>query len=541
MCGLFSFQDHMISISNFAGMRPRVNAAMLPDTAAQVARNCTLWHGDLRPLKSPLQVVTPAPMASAIKSIYRIGMSLPETQYWMAWTTDVDVVRGIVGGDTSERTYFTGDGVPKVTNLQMATQGGGRYPVNAYALGVPAPTQAPTCVPSASVAPAETRVYIYTYVTAWGEEGAPSPPTKVVLSEGGTVQLGALATAPAGNYNIVAKRIYRSQQTATGDSIYEFVQEIPDANTGFNDTLTGTELGEPLSTLSFAMPPAGLIGLVALPNQIMAGFSGYDLYFCEPNLPYAWPEKYRLTADYPIVGLGVFGSSLLVCTKGSPYLVTGVHPDSMSMERIELDQSCVSKRSIVSIGGGVMYASPDGLVYVGAGGSRVVTESLYTREEWQAMNPATIEGYFHDGKYVGLYAGGGFILNSLEDASLTMFDEAVTAGYTDPVNDALYLAIGGAIKKFNAGVDKSYTWRSKKFQFSARPAPGCARVDADTYPVTFRLYADGAVAFAASVLDERPFRLPSGYRPREVEFELSGTGRVRLLAVADHPKELKIG
>jgi hypothetical protein len=531
----------MISITNFGGMMPRRNPALLPENAAQIARNCVLWHGDLRSLKAAQQVLTPTGIGAAIKSIYRIGMSLPETQYWMAWAGDVDVVRGMIAGDTSERTYYTGDGVPKVTNLQMATQGGNRYPVNAYALGVPAPTQAPSCAASSTADPVETRVYIYTYVTAWGEEGAPSPPTKVVVSESGTVALALLAAAPGGAYNIVAKRIYRSVQTTTGEAVYEFVAEIPDAHTTFNDTLTATQLGEPITTLSYAMPPAGLAGLVALPNGIMAGFEGYDLYFCEPFLPYAWPEKYRLTTDYPIVGLGVFGSSLLVCTKGSPYLVTGVHPDSMSMERIELDQACVSKRSIVSIGGGVMYASPDGLVYVGAGGSRIVTEALYTRQEWQALNPGTIDGYYHDGKYIALYAGGGFILNSLEDSSLTMFDEAVTAGYVDPISDSLYLAIGGNIVKFNAGGDKPYTWRSKKYQFAARPAPGCAKVDADSYPVTFNLYADGVLKHTQAVLDDRPFRLPGGYRPREIEIELAGTARVRFVAVADRPVELKIG
>ncbi|WP_426106356.1 hypothetical protein [Massilia sp. TSP1-1-2] len=531
----------MISISNFGGMMPRRNPALLPDTLAQVARNCKLWHGDLRPLKATLQVVTPAAIGATIKTIHRIGMALPEHQYWMAWSTDVDVVRGMIAADTSERTYFTGNGLPKVTNLQMATQGGASYPVNSYTLGVPAPVQAPTCVPSSIVAPVETRVYIYTYVTAWGEEGSASPPTKISVSEAGTVQLGLLVTAPGGNHNIVAKRIYRSVQTATGTAIYQLVAEIPDANVTYNDIKTAIQLGEEVTTLSYAMPPAALKGLTALPNGIMAGFDGYDLYFCEPFLPYAWPEKYRLTTDYPIIGLGVFGSSLLVCTQGSPYLVTGVHPDSMSMERIELDQSCVSKRSIVSIGGGVMYASPDGLMYVGAGGSRNVTDALYTREEWQALNPATIDGYFHDGKYIALYAGGGFILNSIEDASLTMFDEAVTAGYADTVSDALYLAIGGNIAKFNAGVDKTYTWRSKKFQFSARTGPGCARVEADTYPVTFNMYADGVLKHTQPVLDDNVFRLPAGYRPREIELELTGTGVVRMLAIADRPAELKIG
>ncbi|WP_157407088.1 hypothetical protein [Janthinobacterium sp. CG3] len=531
----------MIFISNLGGMIPRLNAAMLPDTAAQLALNCTLWNGDLRPLKSPLAVVTPGALGGAIKSIYRIGMALPETQYWMAWTTDVDVVRGMIAGDTSERTYFTGNGVPKVTNLQMATQGGTSYPVNSYALGVPAPAAAPICVPNASTAPAETRVYIFTYVSAWGEEGAPSPPRSVAVTEGGSVQLTALATAPGGNYNLVSKRIYRSQQVAGGAPIYQFVAEIANATTSYNDTLKSTQLGEELSTLHYAMPPASLTGLVALPNGIMAGFSGSDLYFCEPYLPYAWPEKYRLTTDFQIVGLGVFGSSLLVCTKGSPYLVTGVHPDGMSMERIELDQSCVSKRSIVSVGGGVMYASPDGLLYVGAGGSRVVTAGLYTRAEWQALDPSTINGYFYDGKYIALYAGGGFILNSIEDTSLTKFDEAVTAGYSDPINDALYLSIGGSIRKFNAGADKTYTWRSKKFQRFARPMYACARVDADSYPVTLNIYADGVLKHTKAVADEDIFRIPGGYRPREVEIELTGTARVRMVGLADNPKELKIG
>jgi len=52
-----------------------------------------------------------------------------------------------------------------------------------------------------------------------------------------------MTTAPAGNYAISFKRIYRSQQTASGAAIYEFVAEIPDANTTYNDTLTASQLG----------------------------------------------------------------------------------------------------------------------------------------------------------------------------------------------------------------------------------------------------------------------------------------------------------
>lgn len=529
-------------IMGFGGVAPRVNASVLPDHMAQTALNCTLWNKDLRSLKELATIVVPHPIGITIKSIYRIGQEVDETQYWMAWGTDVNVVRGMIAGDTSERTYYTGDGVPKVTNLAMATIGGLGYPVLSYVLGIPAPLDAPICAASNADAPVETRAYLYTYVSAFGEEGKPSAPTKVEVSQTGSVTLTGLSPGPTGNYQIVSKRIYRSQSTSSGSAIYEFVAEIAVSAISYVDSVLGTDLGEEITTLDYDMPPATMAGIVAMPNGIMAAFDGYDILFCEPFLPYAWPEKYRLTADYPIVGLGVFGSSLVVLTKGIPYLITGVDPANMSMERIELPQSCVAKRSIVSIEGGVIYASPDGLVYVGAGGSRVLTQDKFTRKEWQALHPWTIEAYWTDGKYVATFTeGGGFILDSIEDAEFTFFDDTATAGYSDPVNDSLYLCVAGEIKKFGAGSDKEYTWKSKKFQYMGRTSPAFGRVDADAYPVTFKLYANGVLKHTQTVADERPFALPSGYRPRELEIELSGTNPIRYVGMADAYGEFKIG
>ena len=531
----------MKEIVRFAGVVPRANAALLPDNAAQTAANCALWNNDLRPLKGPLDVVTPTALGGIIKSIYRIGQTLPENQYWMAWTTDVDVVRGMIAGDTSERTYFTGSGTPKVTNLALATQGGTTYPVVAYDLGIPKPAQAPTCTPSGAAAPVETRVYVYTYVSGWGEEGVPSAPTKVTVSQGGTVQLANMSTAPAGSYNITAKRIYRAQQTASGAAALLFVAEIPVAQTTYNDTIAAADLGDELSTADYDMPPATMAGMTVMPNGMAVAFDGYDILFCEPFKPYAWPGKYRLTADYPIVGLGVFGSTVVVMTTGNPYLITGTDPATMSMDKMSLPQACVSKRSIVNVDDGVMYASPDGLVYVGAGGARLVTESKYDREKWQALGPSTISAYWHDGRYIAFYTGGAFIFEPAAEGDLVFFDDAATAGYVDRINDALYLCSAGVIRKFNAGVDKTYTWRSKKFQYTGRTPPAFAMVDATGYPLTLKLFWDGALKHTQTVASERPFALPGGSRPREVEIELSGTAIVRYAGLADAFEEFRIG
>lgn len=62
------------------------------------------------------------------------------------------------------------------------------------------------------------------------------------------------------------------------------------------------------------------------------------------------------TVAHDIVGLAALGQSLLVLTTGYPYLITGTHPSSMGMERLDIEQSCVAKRSISNVGGGVIYA-----------------------------------------------------------------------------------------------------------------------------------------------------------------------------------------
>ncbi len=526
---------------------PRINPTMLDANVAQVANNCVLWHRDLRPLKSPVDVVTPAPRQGTIKSIYRIGQSLPETQYWLAWTTDVDVVRGIVADDADERTYYTGDGPPKMTSLPLATQGGTVYPVTSYRLGIPRPLDqilaniVDTSISGSTADDAETRVYVYTYVNAFGEEGAVSPAHTIRADVTDWIDLSNMSAAPTGNYNIVSKRIYRSVTTGANQGAFFFEAEIPVGTATYRSKASTDDLNEPVTTADYDPPPDDLAGLIALPNGLFAGFSGYDLYFCEPNHPYAWPAKYRQTMDYPIVALGTFGASLVVGTKGSPYIISGTHPDSMTAEKIELDQACVSKRSMVSMGGGVIYASPNGLIYVGAGASKIVTVDNFTREEWQAINPAGIDARWIDGKYIALNGANSFIMNSLEDREFTMFDDAATALYVDKTSDNLYLCIANSIKKFNAGVDKTLTWRSKKQLANMRPAPKCAKVEADAYPITFKLFADGALKHTQTVTSNAVFRLPCGYRPRHLEMELTGSQRVTYAGIADTPEEFRNG
>ena len=198
-------------------------------------------------------------------------------------------------------------------------------------------------------------------------------------------------------------RIYRAQTATTGTSLY-FIEERAVSTANYVDVVASDKINEPLPSLDWDAPVDTLKGLVAMPNGMMAAHSGKKLYFCEPWRPHAWPEKYSLTTDYEIVGLGAFGNSLAVLTTGVPYLVTGTTPDTMAMEKLELNYPCLSSRGIEDLGYAVVYPSTDGLVSISASGANVITNGVFTRSAWERLRPYTMFSGQRGGRYFATYS-----------------------------------------------------------------------------------------------------------------------------------------
>ena len=123
-----------------------------------------------------------------------------------------------------------------------------------------------------------------------------------------------------------------------------------------------------------------------MPNGMIAGWKGSELWFCEPYRPHAWPAAYSNVVEFPIIGLGVINQTLVVCTAGYPIVATGIHPDSISMSKLASFEPCMSRGSVLSIPEGVFYASPNGLVLVANGVANLVTEGLIQKDEWNNYN-----------------------------------------------------------------------------------------------------------------------------------------------------------
>lgn len=533
-------------VRKFNGLAPRHSPRLLGDDMAQSCANLRLTKGTLTPLRANTAVAATL-KTGTIQTIHRFGQAVTnDTQYWLNWAEDVDVVRGAIFDDTTERTYFTSASGLRKTDSALALTGGTAYPMASLALGVPAPVGVMTAIvagtASSPTAIPETRVYTCTFVTEWDEESSPGlPSVEVSVSHGQSVNLSLIPAYPSGDYLWQSVRIYRSV-TGSTDTSYYFVGETTTPGAGFADTVAADDLGEELPTLTFLPPPAGLTGLVAMPGGVMAGFVGKDVYFCEPYRPYAWPVAYSMTVDSDIVGLSVFDSTLLVLTKSAPYLISGSEPANYSMIRAELPQACVSKRSIVDVGGGTVYASPDGLFLLGGGVTRNLTEALFSRIEWQALNPSTIHAHVVDNSYVGFYNGtAGFIFN-LQDGSFVPLDWYANAGYYDPIRDALFLVTGtNSLVKFDSGAALTMYWKSKIF-YTPKPINlGCARVEAASYPVTLKVWGDGVLKHTQTVADKEVFLLPSQYLANLWEFEVGGSVEVYSAGFSEAVEEMAHG
>lgn len=526
-------------LSGFRGANRALHPLDLPGNVGVASTNQNPVRGDMRPWRAPLAVAT---VPAGRKTIYRMGRdAASDSQYWLSWPTVVDALRGAIAGDTTERTYYTGDGFPRWTDNTMALASS-PYPTAWRQLGIPAPATPALLSSSGGVSTVnEVRFFVYVYVNDKGEPGAQSPISSITCKADATVTISALAAPPSGNFGITLIRVYRTQADASGNAEFFFLREI--ASTLTSTTDDNRALGEVLPSDGWLMPPADLSNLIGLWNGMAAGISGGVVRFCEAYKYYAWPLIYEIIPpDAKAVALATFGQSLLVLTTGKPVLVTGSTPDSMADQPLELAESCLSRRSVVSFGHGVAWASPDGLAYYGSGGSKMVTAGLMTRDDWQAIKPETIVAGSYEGAYLGFYTVGGitkgFLIDPLNPTGLYFCDIPGQAVWFDDLTDTLFVLDGVNIKKWDAGSAMTASFKSKVFRTPKPLSFACAELIADAYPVQCSVYADGVLKHSQAVESSVPFRLPAGFMGQNWQLELASSGAVQGLALAQSMQEL---
>lgn len=399
----------------------------------------------------------------------------------------------------------------------------------------------------------ETRAYVFTFVNAWDEESAPSPPSDLVeLDQNDWCSVTCPANTPTpdeATYVPLTKyRVYRSS-TTTSTAEYQLVAEylIATIGTAQTDTKLQEALEETCPTITWVVPPTNLKGLVGLPNGVMAGFFGKTICFSDPFHPYAWPVEYQHTVEYNVVGLGTFGQTLVVLTEANPYYFSGADAASMSGQKIESVQACVSARSVVSVEGGVIYASPDGICIASPTGIDLATAGAYDKFDWQALSPSTSFASFSEGVYY-LFRTGVTTTIALDfvskristlDVSVSNVLQLATAATQNPLADQLYIAVGTTIRPMFISGRRQGIWRSGRIGLNSYPGFAWLRLSGPFTSAVVRVYADGTLFYTTpSITSTDPVRLPAG-RFRDYEFELQSDGRVTAMVLAHSSDELR--
>lgn len=553
-------------LTTFSGLNEKIAPRLLPEDVAQDAENVFLDRGRIEGLPQDVNDSSEPSShpASHIDGTTKTIFKATNNE-WFTFSDDVDVIKSPIKEDSFSRFYFTGvsgsSGFPRMVDASNGISGGGPYPVTSYRLGLPTPpafTSAPSVNNATAAAGAATssRAYIYTEITTFGEEGPPSVVTSadiVDAADGATVTL-ALPAATSGVYSIAKRRIYRADL----NGIFRFVKDVSGTSAGnTTEAVKDSSLGEeiestdnlaPPDDVSSSHPDGPMLGITTMPNGITAGFSGNTLLFSEAFLPHSYPLANQLTTKEDIVGIVSIASGLLVTTKGKPLIAGGTDPSAMSLVEIDANLPNSNKRSLVDMGEYALYASPDGLVIASNSGVSLVTQQIFTRDQWQDYYPENIEAYEYEGKYLGFTWDGsnsstkkGFIFDPRgQKNAFVNLDFYATAGFNDRENDELYLVIGGTLKKFARSSNaRTYTWKSKEFYSNLPISPGVAKVSAESYnSLTFKLYADGSLKHTQTVTSNNLFRLPGGYKAKAFHIILEGTDPINEVCVYESPREI---
>jgi hypothetical protein len=127
-----------VKIVKFLGEAPKITSELLPDAAAQVAFNVKLYSGDLIPYRIPLLAANHGRIGE-VQTLHALRNPDDDSLVWLTWADDVDIITASASDDGDQRFYYTGDGVPKVSNYDLATSGAQPYPNDYYELGLPLP------------------------------------------------------------------------------------------------------------------------------------------------------------------------------------------------------------------------------------------------------------------------------------------------------------------------------------------------------------------------------------------------------------------
>ena len=275
-------------------------------------------------------------------------------------------------------------------------------------------------------------------------------------NDGDTIRLWTSLSGMGSDLNPAKKvRIYKVV-TGTEEGRIQFIKEVAYADLAEMDypqvdfTVKDEDAGEILPNIEAI--PKDLYCIQAVPGNFYCGIAKSlpkTVCFSDVDLIYSWPVAYRYDVEDNPVALAVTGNTVFVLTNGSPYVLTGTLPESMTVTKLGSPAACVSQRGVCVYRNSVYFASTAGLMCIGSGSDGTVcqnlTDKIFTKRQWQEYNPSSCIMGQHDGALHLFFtlpdgAHKGLVIDLTENASVavTTHDEHAKCLCVDDATGKMY-------------------------------------------------------------------------------------------------------
>lgn len=555
--------------SGFMGMAPKYDPTQLPDGYAEESKNTRSGRGMLESWYAPKEL--PITNCSATRAL------MPYVTKWFSFNKETYVEKAQLKNDPYDFAIVASPfHEPRLVYNLTAEQGTGPWPAVTYKLNVPTPPDVldvsvgdapywfvepdPEEIDASEPPPIDRVIglkpaegveeveydkaevqYAYCYVDAMGRLSQLSNPSQAVeirewrylnttesLIKFPAPHADLMQTDP--NTGRVARiRIYRTNQSASGAAVFQFVDEIAIAETEYRDTkYSGDLLDAPLNADWLGAPdmdsekfPNGPMSkIVVMGTDILAGHNKKVVCFAEPGAFYAWPVSYYKVFKENVVTIQSAGSNLVVLTDGFPYVISGVHPASMDASRLSDPVPCASSRGVTEVVGAVYFAAKTGLYRIDDTRISNVSLGFMTEREWRSFYPESMIFTTYDDKvFIRCpIVNKTLVFDALEPtAGIRELDlDAACFSQVESNNQLVYVdKQTNNVMEFDAETTAklALSWKSKVYEFNDPVCFTIVKAKASRYPFNLAVQywnADGSglTMYNKTVTDSHFFYLP---------------------------------
>lgn len=545
----------LLSVNSFKGMAPSLDPKQLAEGYSANSINTRTGRGMLEPY-----------YASSLEATLQ-GSADSFAQYnnsWFSFEGLAHVVKAPLKYDPWGYAIIAREGAdPVITYNLIAESGVGPYPAATYPLGVPTPS-APTVGPvgvadiwhsdteTGGVKPEEDPtndeydeadvIYSVVFVDAWSRVSAPSAATPIVPIKEyqytntnkvpinlPVVANGSFVATDAVRGTSAKIRIYRSNYSATGEPVFQFVAEVPFGTAVYYDQTFSGDLQESIFSDGWTPPPntdtslypnGSMEKIIIMGTDTLVGHNRKIVCFAEPDTLHAWPVEYYKVFSEEIITIASMGANTIVLTNGHPYVIQGSHPASMDAVRLADPVPCANSKAVTEVFDAIYFASPLGLYTISGYTISNLSAPFATEREWKALDPSTMVLANYDGKVFISCPTVGFTYMfdpANPSDALRKIDFAPLAfSQLDSTNDLIFRGtVNGELYRFDDPTTERFrplSWESKTYSFTAPHAFSVIKVRANHYPVTVIVEnerPDGSVRTCTRTLQNELF----GYLP----------------------------